>query len=48
MKVLFHVKGMEAKHMTWLKKSEPTEAWEIEDEEKPALVAEWVTRVVYA
>jgi hypothetical protein len=24
---------MEAKHMTWLKKSEPTEAWEIEDEE---------------
>ena len=34
MKVLFHVKGMEAKHMTWLKKSEPTEAWEIEDEGK--------------
>ena len=32
--LLFHVKGMEAKHMTWLKKSEPTEAWEIEDEEK--------------
>jgi hypothetical protein len=31
---LFHVKGMEAKHMTWWKKSEPTEAWEIEDEEK--------------
>ena len=30
----FHVKGMEAKHMTWLKKSEPTEAWEIEDDEK--------------
>lgn len=30
--LLFHVKGMEAKHMTWLKKSEPTEAWE--DEEK--------------
>ena len=30
----FHVKGMEAKHMTWWKKSEPTEAWEIEDEEK--------------
>jgi pentatricopeptide repeat protein len=34
MVLLFHVKGMEAKHMTWLKKSEPTEAWEIEDEEK--------------
>ena len=35
MKVLFHAKGMEAKHhLTWLKKSEPTEAWEIEDEEK--------------
>ena len=34
MKVLFHVKGMEVKHLTWLKKSEPTEAWEIEDEEK--------------
>ena len=32
--LLFHVKGMEAKHMTWLNKSEPTEAWEIEDEEK--------------
>ena len=34
MKVRFHVKGMEAKNMTWLKTSEPTEAWEIEDEGK--------------
>jgi pentatricopeptide repeat protein len=32
--LLFHVKGMEAKQMTWLKKREPTEAWEIKDEER--------------
>src|SRR4029077_7629084 len=31
--IIKHVKGMEAKHMTWLKKSQPTEAWEIEDNE---------------